>query len=174
MTSSKIVAGFIFVLSVVLSVAFFIFKDFFAVSKSLGLIGLFLVNFFSNASFFVSAPAFLTVVAGGNLYPPILVALVSSFGGTLGDTLSFVFGVTGRHLTNYKLKKKKGFRILSKYFNKYGDLLLFALALIPNPIFDAIGLLAGVFAYNLFRFFVIVWIGRFIRYFLLASFGSML
>ncbi len=174
MNLQKLLTGTIFILSIVLSIAFFIFRDFFAASKSLGLIGLFVINFVSNASFFVSAPAFLTVVAGGSLYPPILVALVSSFGGTLGDTLSFVFGSTGRHLANHKLKKKSWFRVLSKYFKKHGDWLLFAFALIPNPLFDAIGLLAGVFAYNLYKFFFIVWVGRFIRYFLLASFGSML
>ena len=97
-----------------------------------------------------------------------------SFAATLGDSLSFVFGFSGRHLANKKLQKKEWFQILSMYFGKYGDILLFALALIPNPIFDAIGLVAGVFAYNFFRFFAIVWVGRFIRYFLLASFGSTL
>src|SRR3989304_9698820 len=143
MNLNKIIAGFIFVLSIVLSIAFFVFKDFFAASKSLGLIGLFVINFVSNASFFVSAPAFLTVVAGGNLYSPILVAFVSSFGATLGDAIGFIFGVSGRRLANNQLKKKTWYRILSKYFKKYGDFLLFTLALIPNPIFDAVGLLAG-------------------------------
>lgn len=174
MTQRSIIAGFIFVLSILLSAAFFIFKDFFAASKSLGLLGIFVINFVSNASFFVSTPAFLTVVAGGNLYPPLLVALVSSFGATAGDALSFAFGASGRHLANNKLKKKEWFRILSEYFKKYGDILLFILALVPNPIFDAIGLIAGVFSYNFFRFFAIVWVGRFIRYFLLATFGSYL
>ena len=174
MIKSKILSGFIFILSIVLSIAFFIFRDFFKGSESLGLIGLFLVNFVSNASFFVSAPAFLTVVAAGNLYPPILVALVSSFGAAAGDTVGFVFGITGRNLAKHSLSRKKWFRILEKHFKKHGDWLLFVLALIPNPLFDAIGLIAGIFAYPLFRFFLIVWVGRFIRYYLLAIFGSLL
>lgn len=174
MRSGKIASILIFVLSIVLSIAFFIFRDFFKESASLGLVGLFIINFVTNASFFVSAPAFLTVVAGGNLYSPVLVALVSSLGATIGDTIGFAFGFAGHKLTKHRLEKKKWFRILEKYFKKHGNLLLFAFALIPNPIFDAIGLIAGIFAYPFLRFFLIVWVGRLIRYFLLASFGSTL
>ncbi len=174
MKSQRFFSGIIFLLSIALSIAFFIFRDFFKQSTSLGLIGLFTINFVSNASFFISAPAFLTVVAGGNLYPPILVALVSSLGATAGDSIGFAFGFTGRHLTKHKLEKKRWFRILEKYFKKHGNWLLFVFALIPNPVFDAIGLIAGIFAYPFFRFFLIVWLGRFIRYFILASFGATL
>src|SRR3989344_2155549 len=174
MISRRIIVSFIFVLSIVLSVAFFIFRDFFAASKSLGLLGIFVINFVSNASFFVSTPAFLTVVAGGNLYPPVLVALVSSFGATLGETISFAFGASGRHLANHKLKNKKWFYILSIYFKKHGDIILFVFALVPNPLFDAVGLVAGIFGYNFFKYFLLVLAGRFIRYFLLASFCATL
>ena len=174
MMFNKIGAASIFVLSIVLSIAFFVFKDFFKESTSLGLIGLFIINFVSNASFFVSAPTFLTVVAGGNLYSPVLVALASSLGATAGDAIGFAFGFAGHKLTKHKLEKKKWFRILEKHFKKHGNWLLFVFALIPNPIFDAIGLIAGIFAYPFFKFFFIVWLGRLIRYYLLASFGSTL
>src|SRR3990167_4320226 len=174
MTSNKIIAGAVFVLSIVLSVGFFVFNDFFAGSRSLGLIGIFIINFVSHASFFVSGPAFLTVVAGGNLYPPILVALVSSFGATLGETISFAFGASGRYLANHKLKNKKWFYILSIYFKKYGDIILFVFALVPNPLFDAVGLVAGIFGYNFFKYFLLVLAGRFIRYFFFASFCAKL
>jgi membrane protein YqaA with SNARE-associated domain len=172
--SNKIGAASIFVLSIVLSIAFFIFRDFFKDSASLGLIGLFIINFVTNATFFVSAPTFPAIVAAGNLYPPILVALVSSLGATAGDTIGFAFGFAGHKLTKHKLEKKKWFRILEKHFKKYRGWLLFAFAIIPNPVFDAIGLIAGIFAYPFFRFFLIVWFGRLIRYYLLASFGATL
>lgn len=172
--TGKVGAILIFVLSIVLSVSFFIFRDFFKASSAFGLIGLFFVNFVSNASFFVSAPAFLTVVAGGNLYPPILVALVSSLGATAGDAVSFIFGIAGQKLAKHKLEKKKWFAVLEKLFKKHGNWILFTLALAPNPIFDAIGLIAGIFGYSFYRFFLIVWLGRLIRYFFLAYFGSKL
>ncbi len=172
--ANKVYAAVIFFLSIVLSIAFFVFKDFFKEATSFGLIGLFLINLVSSASLFVSAPAFLTVIAGGNLYPPILVALIASIGAAFGDMISFLFGSSGRKLTKEKLERNPKILFLEKHFKKYGALIIFLMALIPNPFFDAIGIFAGVFNYSPLRFFVIILIGRFLRYLLLAQFGSTL
>ncbi|HZJ18130.1 MAG TPA: VTT domain-containing protein [Patescibacteria group bacterium] len=173
MTSKKKAAFYlIFILSFVLSLSLFIFKDFFRDSKSLGLFGIFLINFVSNASFFVSGPAFLSVIAGGSLYNPILVALVSSVAATLGDMIGFLVGFSGRKIILEKLEKKFWFSVLEDYFKKYGGLMLFFLAFIPNPFFDAIGLVAGIFVYSPKKFIIIVTLGRFLRYLILAGIGA--
>lgn len=171
---NKIYAGTIFLLSVALSVAFFVFRDYFKEASSLGLFGLFTVNFVSSATFFVPAPAFLTIITGGNLYSPILVAGVASLGACLGDMLSFAFGHSGRRLTKKKLDRHRAVRFLEKHFFKHGALIIFIIALIPNPFFDAIGILAGVVNYPPLRFFAIMLVGRFIRYWALAQVGSKL
>lgn len=169
---NKKVAILVFVLSFVLSIAFFVFKDFFAQTRSLGLLGLFIINFVSNASFFVSAPAMITVVAGGAIYPPFLVALVSSLGSAFGDMLGFILGLSTRKLVNHKLNQKIWFAVLDGYFKKHGAWIVFVFALVPNPFFDSIGILAGVFIYSPLKFFLIVFLGRFLRYLLLAGLGS--
>lgn len=169
---NKRVAILVFILSLVLSIAFFYFRDFFKGAESLGLLGIFLINFVSNASFFVSGPAFLTVIAGGALYPPILVAIASSLGSAAGDVISFIVGFTGRHIINHKLNQKIWFRVLEDYFKKFGGIILFIFALIPNPFFDSIGLIAGIFHYNIWKYLLIVFVGRLIRFFLLATLGS--
>ena len=171
---NKIYAGSVFLLSILLSVAFFHFRDYFKQAESLGLLGLFLVNFISSATFFVSAPAFLTIIAGGNLYSPILVALIATLGACLGDMLGFAFGHSGRRLAKKKLDRHKAIRFLEKHFHRHGALIIFLLAIIPNPFFDAIGILAGVVNYPVLRFFTIMLIGRFLRYWALAQFGSQL
>ena len=171
---NKIYAGTIFISSIALSVAFFMFRDYFKEASSLGLFGLFVVNFVSSATFFVSAPAFLTIITGGNLYSPILVAVVASLGACLGDMLGFAFGHSGRRLTKKKLDRHKTVRFLEKHFHRHGALIIFLLAIIPNPFFDAIGILAGVVNYPPFKFFAIMLVGRFIRYWALAQVGSQL
>lgn len=171
---NKVYAGIIFLLSIALSIAFYVFRDYFKQAESLGLLGLFLVNFVSSAGFFVSGPAFLTIITGGNLYSPILVALIASFGAGLGDMLGFIFGHSGRKLSKKKLEKNKYIRFLEKHFHRHGALIIFILAIIPNPFFDAIGILAGVVNYPALRFFAIMLVGRFLRYWLLAHFGSQL
>lgn len=169
---NKLYAISIFLLSIVLSIAFYVFRDYFKEASSLGLLGLFIVNFISSATFFVSAPAFFTIITGGNLYSPILVAVVASIGACLGDMLGFAFGHSGRKLTKKKLDRHKTIRFLEKHFHRHGALIIFILAVIPNPFFDAIGILAGVVNYPPLKFFAIMLVGRFIRYWLLAEFGS--
>lgn len=171
---NKLYVASIFILSILLSAVFFEYKDFFRHASSLGLFGLFIVNFISSATFFVSAPAFLTVIAGGNLYQPILVAIVAAVGACLGDTLGFLLGHLGRRLTKKKLDTHKTVRFLERHFHRHGALIIFLLAIIPNPFFDAVGILAGIVRYSFSKFFVIMLVGRFLRYWLLAQFGSKL
>lgn len=165
-------AASVFFLSILLSAVFYIYKDYLKDASSLGYLGLFVVNFISSATFFVSAPAFLTVITGGNLYSPVVVAIVASLGACLGDMLGFAFGHSGRRLAKKKLDRHKTVKFLEKHFHKHGVLIIFLLAIIPNPFFDAIGVLAGVVNYPPLKFFIIMLVGRFIRYWVLAQAGA--
>jgi len=89
---NKLYAGLIFASSILLSLAFYEYRDFFRQTTSLGLLGLFIINFVSSAGFFVSGPAFLTIITGGNLYSPLLVAGIAALGACLGDMIGFLFG----------------------------------------------------------------------------------
>lgn len=138
--------------------------------RSLGLLGIFLINFFGNATVFLPAPAIATVVAGGALYPPFSVAVVSSLGASLGDMIGFFLGHSSRALF---IKNHHKWYVISKdLFHKAGDIMIFLFAFIPNPFFDAIGIIAGIFHYSPIRFFLILLIGRFARGLILAYLGS--
>ncbi|MBI2613431.1 MAG: VTT domain-containing protein [Candidatus Levybacteria bacterium] len=171
---SKFFAVIIFASSILLSLGFYVFRDFFKDASSLGIIGIFIINLVSSAGFFVSGPAFLTIISGGNLYSPILVAIVAAIGASLGDMIGFLLGHSGRRLAKKKLDKHKAIRILEKHFHRHGALITFIFAIVPNPFFDAIGIVAGVLNYPPVKFFVIMFVGRFIRYWALAQFGSSL
>lgn len=172
MKKEKLVALIVFFSSIVLSFSFFIFEDFFSQARSWGVLGLFLLNVISNASFFISAPTLFAVIAGGSLYNPFLVAAVSALGAGLGDTVSYLFGFSGRKVLNHKLSKKLWFRVMEDFFEKHGGWILFLFSLIPNPIFDSFGLIAGIFSYKYWRFLTIIVVGRFIRFLIFAYFGS--
>ena len=163
---------FILILSLILSFGLFFFKDYLKDLQSLGLLGIFLINFFSSATFFISGPAFLTVIAGGFIYPPLLVALVSSLGASFGDMVSFFFGHSGRKLALHNLRKKIWFTVFEDLFRAYETIIIFLFAIVPNPFFDAVGLFAGIFGMNYFKFFIIMFIGRFARFILLAFLGN--
>lgn len=172
MNRKKLIAIAIFSLSLILSIGFWVFRDYFKGATSLGLLGLFILNLVSNASFFISGPAFLSAFVGGSIYPPILVALAAAGGSAVGDMLSYVVGLSGRKALEHKLNKKIWFRVLEKVFKQHGTWILLIFALIPNFVFDSIGLFAGALAFPPLRFFILVFVGRLVRFFILASIGA--
>lgn len=171
-------AGLLFFASIILSIIFLIFfvhfKSLFENARGLGLLGIFLINFIGSASFSFAAPGFVTVIAGGQIYPVFWVALLSSFGSALGDMVSLLIGFSGRKLANHKLNKKKWFIKIEKLFKEHSIWVLFLFSFIPNPAFDVIAIIAGVFTYSPWKYFLIVFVGRFLRFLLLAQFGSKL
>lgn len=162
----------IFVYSVLIIVLSFILKDQLASFKALGLLGIFLINFFSSATILLPAPGIATVVAGGALYGTLLVGLLAGLGSALGDMVGFVLGKSGKEI--FIKNHHPVYMVLKKHFHKYGGVIIFAFALIPNPIFDAVGIFAGLFSYNPWRFFVIVLVARILRNLLLANIGASL
>lgn len=170
--NKKYLSVLVLVLSLTLSLGLFIFRDYFKDFRNLGLLGIFLINFVSSATFFVSGPAFLTVIAGGSIYPPLLVALIASLGASIGDMVSYFFGYSGRKLTEHKLKKKLWFIVIEDVFKAYGSIFIFVFAIIPNPFFDAVGLFAGVLGMNYTKFFLLMLCGRFARFIILALIGA--
>ena len=162
----------IFLASIALIFLSFSLQDYLAQFQSLGLLGIFLINFFSTVTIFLPNISAASVVAGGNIYNPILVALVSTLGGVLGDSSSFILGKSGKDI----LLKKEGhlFNAVKTVFHGQGFLIIFFLALIPNPVFDAMGILAGLTRFPFKKFFIAMLLGRIVRNILLAYLGKSL
>lgn len=161
---------FIFGVSILVILLAIVFRDRLAELQEFGLLGILLINFLASATIFLPAPAIATVVAGGALYNPASVALVSSFGAAMGDVVGFLLGHSSKNLF-YK-KHHTMFLILKDTFHTFGGIIIFIVAFIPNPFFDIVGVFAGFFHYPLIRFFILIFAGRLIRNFLLALLGS--
>lgn len=135
-----------------------------------GLLGIFLINVFGSATIFIPAPAIATVLAGGIVFNPFLVAVVAALGSAIGDMIGFALGRSGKEF----LIKKGSFKysFTKDMFHKFGPVLIILFAMVPNPVFDAIGIFGGIFAYPPLKFFGYTLIGRFLRNLLLAYIGS--
>ena len=160
-------------LSVILIFLAFHFEQHLHRFRSLGLLGIFLANLIGSSTIFLPAPAIATVVAGGVIFPPLLVALVAAVGSSLGDLLSYFLGRAGTHvLLNHS---EHIFYIkFKKLFSRFASLFIFLFALIPNPFFDAVGILAGATEYQPVKYFLIMFAGRLIRNIFLAFLGAKL
>lgn len=161
-----------FILSCLGIVLAFFFQDKLSQFKSLGILGIFLINFFGSATIFVPAPAIVSVFAGGAVYGVVAVALAASFGAAFGDMLGFFIGYSGKHA--FLQKENIWYRVIRDQFAFFGGLFVFFFALIPNPFFDGIGIIAGALGYSPYRFFCFLFAGRLLRNLLLALTGSVL
>lgn len=131
--------------------------------RSFGLLGVFLLNLIGSATIFFPTPAFLSVGITATQTNPLLVAFVAALGASLGEGTTFLFGLTSNKFFN--LEKHKILKKFKKIIhNKWGGGTILALAFIPNPFFDGIGILAGLSRYPIKRFLLLTFFGRFLRY----------
>ncbi len=171
-TNRNLKYAFLLIASLLTIILSFYFRDDLARLGKFGLLGIFLFNFFSTITLFLPNFSAATVVAGGSIYNPFLVALVATIGGTLGDSASYILGRSGKEI----LVKKEGhvFTIIKNVFQESGVIIIFLLALIPNPFFDAIGIFAGGFKYSFKRYLIAMFAGRIVRNLALAYLGNAL
>lgn len=149
----------------------FLFRSQLEHFKSLGLWGIFLLNFLSSATILIPTPGILSVGIGGNLYNPILVALFASAGSSIGELTTFLFGLSSKEILHLTQHKFLSF-LNAKSIQKGGPWLVFLFSFIPNPFFDGIGMLVGMTSYSLVRFLLIVFAGRLTRNLIIAYIGS--
>lgn len=131
--------------------------------KPFGIIGVFLINVLGSATIFVPTPALLATGAIGTQHNIIFVSLIGALGASLGECTTFLFGYTSNKILDLEkhriLKKFK-----EKIFEKWGTATILFFAFVPNPLFDGIGMIAGVSKYPIKKFLILTFIGRFIRF----------
>jgi membrane protein DedA with SNARE-associated domain len=99
---------------------------------------------------------------------PILIAIASGLGMALGELTSYFIGLGGNNIM--KEKHKKAVIRFEKFFKKYGFIAIVVTAFIPFP-FDIVGISAGIGRYEIKKFLLAVFIGRFFKALLLAVLG---
>jgi membrane protein YqaA with SNARE-associated domain len=139
--------------------------------RSLGIFGVALINFISSSTLFFPTPGILATGIGGVLYNPILVALAAAVGSSLGESIGFLFGHSSRKIS-YPVKHGILDALYKAIHHRHGAIIIVILAFIPNPFFDAVGIIAGLAFFPLKKFLLLVFIGRFARSLIVAYIGS--
>ncbi len=141
-----------------------------------GYAGLFLINLLGSASIFMPSPAAASVVGGGAFLHDFLgvpaffwVGLVAGLGETLGELTGYLAGYGGRVV----VQDHPQYQRVHRWMEKRGTVTMFALALVPNPLFDLGGLAAGALEMPLPRFLVAVLAGKVIKDWYMAAFGGL-
>jgi membrane protein YqaA with SNARE-associated domain len=151
-----------------ITVALYLYRGQVSKLQVLGYPGIFLVSMLSNATLILPVPGVLFTSAMGAIFNPFWVALAAGSGATLGEISGYVVGFSGQGV----IENKVWYDRISGWMLKYGDLTIFLLALIPNPLFDIAGMVAGALKMPIWRFLLWVWLGKCIKMLAFALGGA--
>jgi membrane protein YqaA with SNARE-associated domain len=130
----------------------------------------FLVTLASNVGIFVPVYIHVSImIAAAQYWNPVLIALVASAAGALGETSGYYAGYLGKRIA--QVENMPGYQRLVGWMNKHGPWGIFLISLQPILPFDIAGLLAGASRMPLWKFILPCWAGRFPKYLLACYVG---
>jgi membrane protein YqaA with SNARE-associated domain len=154
----------IIVLVVGLSVGLFLFAQRFPDKVkefgNYGYLGVFIGSLISNATIILPVPGVLVLFPLVAKLNPILVALAGSTGGIIGELSSYMAGFGGQAMVN----KGRLYERVEGWMQKWGGWTIFVFAFAPIVPFDVAGLVGGAMRYPLWKFLLIGWIGKSLKY----------
>ncbi len=124
--------------------------------EKVGYAGLGLTVLVASGGLVLPVPSLATACAAGAFLNPLYVALVAGSAGAVGELTGYFLGYSGRGVLaqNWLYIRMEG------WMRRGGWLVLLLVALIPNPLFDVVGIAAGALRYPVWRFFIVVWFGK--------------
>ena len=122
--------------------------------------GVALASLIASAGLIIPVPALGAVCAGAIFLNPALLGLIAGTSESVGELTGYFLGYSGRDMARrYRLYNR-----LESLVRRRGWLPLFLVSLVPNPIFDIVGIAAGALRYPLWSFLSIVWVGKTIKF----------
>lgn len=134
--------------------------------QRLGYVGIFVTAVVGSASIALPLPSAAAVIGSAAVLDGpwgipawLLIAVVAGAGNTIGELSGYLAGVGGRSF----IERQPGHARVARWMQRRGAITLFVLAVIPNPLFDLAGLIAGSARMPLRRFLGIVFAGKIIK-----------
>jgi membrane protein YqaA with SNARE-associated domain len=140
-----------------------------------GYAGLFVVSIASGAQLFLAGPSVVVAIAAGATLDPFLIGLIGGAGTTIGEFNGYLFGLSApptRESTTSVAFQRVVFYLQRTALHPTYPLLLFVLAVIPNPIFGFAMLASGAARVPWPLVAAPVFFGKSIRFFLYAQAGQ--
>ena len=162
------VCAIIFVLA--LTVILFLNRSKVQKLEGFGYPGIFLLSILANATIILPVPGILITSAMGAIFNPFWVAVAAGTGAALGELTGYLAGFSGQGI----IENRKWYDRFERWMKKYGDITIFVLAIIPNPLFDVAGMTAGALKLPVWRYLIWVTLGKIIKMMIFAYFGAYL
>lgn len=147
------------VFAVGITVIIFLLREHLQTVATWGYVGAFLTMLLGNATIVLPVPGLIVVFALGGTLNPLLVGLAAGPGAALGEMTAYAAGYGGSAtIDNTKLYQR-----IKHWMDRFGPIVISALAAIPNPLFDMAGIVAGASKMAWWRFLLFAWLGKTIQ-----------
>jgi membrane protein YqaA with SNARE-associated domain len=164
----NLLRGMILVVLIVITILLFIFRAHIQEFAKFGYLGIFIVSLLSNATLIFPVPGVLFTSAMGAVFSPLGVALAAGLGAALGELTGYLAGYSGQAV----IERSEWYKKMLVWMGKYGNLTVFFLALIPNPLFDLTGIAAGALRMPVTRFLFWCVLGKILKMLVFAFTGA--
>ncbi len=151
-----------------ISVAVYLVWDRVEHPGSIGYPAIFLMSLIGSAAFLMPAPGIVLVITAGGTLDPIMVGIVAGLGAAIGELTGYAAGLSGQNM----LVNNRLYWHFERWMQKSGTMVVFVLAAVPNPLFDLGGFIAGALRMPVWRFVLGTWMGKSLRFALLAALGA--
>ncbi len=157
-----------FVAVVVVSIVISVNRDQVQRFRMFGYPGIFALSFLASATIVLPAPGLLPVFSLGRAgLDPFLIGLSAGAGSTLGEMSGYLAGFSGQAI----VENRKVYDGLVRWMRRYGLLVIFVLALVPNPFFDLAGMVSGALRVPIWQFLLATFAGKTVKMVAVAVLG---
>jgi membrane protein YqaA with SNARE-associated domain len=139
----------------------------------LGYLAVFLSTLVAGMAVMVPGVNVVVFVAGRSL-DPILVALIGGFGSALGESTGYAGGLATRDLIAERQMNSRWARAVAALVRCNAFLSILVLAFASVVLADIAGLVAGRVGYSYRKFFLATFLGKTLRFLLVALLGGRL
>ena len=160
----KVIPLLTLLLVVAISVGLFVFSQHYPGKieefESYGYLGAFLISMVSNATVILPVPGilvFLPIVAAFN---PVLLGLVGATGGIIGEITGYMAGYSGSGI----IQDSRMYTKMEGWMRRWGAWTVFVFAAIPLLPLDIAGMVAGAIRFPLWKFLLVAWVGKSLKY----------
>ncbi len=125
----------------------------------LGYPAIFAISLAAAGGIVIPLPGTLAVFIGGDMLNPVFVGLLAGTGEAIGELTGYGIGYSGQGIAG----KSRLYNRFEQWVRARGAIVIFVASLVPNPVFDVLGIAAGMLRYPLKRFLFFAWGGKTIK-----------
>lgn len=124
-----------------------------------GLLILFTISALSNATLILPVPGLALTALAASVASPLLVGVVAGAGQTVGELTGYLAGYSGQELVHHNPRYER----LVHWMRRFGAIVIFVLAITPNPLFDVAGIIAGALRMPLWKYLAAAGLGKVLK-----------